>query len=180
MRLNNQSSIAATDKKQYRRSQEPFGVVVVCTMCTIVSCNASSLLHFCRNHNNCNNHNNYNHKFPYKCDAVTGPAVAALPLQQQQTRQQQRRTNPPAGSQLGIFPRPIFYPPAFVTSHPVPSLFPLSSNPAVVWLPKPCLATFAKLPQLVWTWVPLVVSLPGLNAGPHLAFGQAHFLMFPR
>ena len=130
------------------------------------TCNAG-LLHFC----------NHNHKFPFKCEAAAGSIQP--PLQPQPPSRPQRR--PTAGNQLGLLPRPIFQPPVFVTSHPVPSLFPATSDPAVIWLPRPFLAsTSSKFPQLMWTWVPIVVALPFSAGPPLIAYRQAQFLMFPR
>ena len=133
-------------------------------MSTLVSCN-SSLVHYC----------NHNHKFPFKCEAV---GASSLPIRpQNSSRQSQRpllRSQPAA-----IFPRPnlLPFPPVIVTSHPVPSLFPIGCHPAVVWLPRPFLAaTAAKLPQLTWLWVPVVVSV----SLPFNHLAQTSALLLPR
>ena len=105
---------------------------------------------------------NQNHKFPFKCEAA------------KQSARPTRRSNETGSTALQLLPPP----PAFVTSHPVPSLFPATSDPAVVWLPRPLVSS--KLPHFFWTWVPLVVSLP-FGSGPLLANTlQVPLLMLPR
>ena len=109
---------------------------------------------------------NHNHKFPFKCEAGKQPP-------------RPKRPNGNVNPILQHQPHQLFpAPPVFVTSHPVPSLFPVTSDPAVVWLPRPLVSS--KLPHFLWTWVPLVVSLP-FGSAPLLASSlQAPFLMIPR